>query len=213
VLSRSCDFEGSLDQRGSFGVRPKTRLPGLPIAVYVTKRRSPRPVAATKRGEHSRPRSLRLLVIVELRDGRQHVLGEATDGIVANRFVDRAQAHAKAMQECPDDGLIVGIARKPGDAFTGDCLGNCPTGRVKINAQTAGRHFDIRANVTVTLSNLELYKGRAANGGSILNGGTLTLVNCNVYDNAATDNGGAVFNDTGGELTIGAGPVFNDKVA
>ena len=94
--------------------------------------------------------------------------------------------------------------------FTGDCVGNCPTGRVKINGQTAGRHFDIRANVTVTLSNLELYNGRATNGGSILNGGTLTLVNCYLRDNAATDNGGAVFNDTGSELNISAGPLFNN---
>ena len=94
--------------------------------------------------------------------------------------------------------------------FTGDCVGNCPTGRVKINGQTSGRHFDIRANVTVTLSNLELYNGRATNGGSILNQGTLTLVNCYLRDNAATDNGGAVFNDTGGDLIVTAGALFNN---
>ena len=72
-------------------------------------------MATTKRSEHSRLRSFRFLIVVELGDGRQHVLSQAADGIVANRLVDRAQAYAKAVQERPDDRVIVGIAREPSD--------------------------------------------------------------------------------------------------
>jgi predicted outer membrane repeat protein len=125
--------------------------------------------------------------------------------------------------------------------FRGFCMGNCPTGRVKLSGLTTGRHFYISdVNATVRMSNLELYDGSAPRGGSILNRGRLTLLNCNIHDNAATSgdgggiyneggrvvisgtevrantatrNGGGVFNDEGGELTVTRSSVLDSNGA
>ena len=105
--------------------------------------------------------------------------------------------------------------------FVGVCASGaiCPAGRVKINARDLGRHFDIQPNVEVTMSNLELYRGRGTavngngtNGGSILNLGRLTLFNCYLYDNRAT-NGGGIYVADGASLSTGSLSVLQNNHA
>ncbi|MGE0820869.1 MAG: choice-of-anchor Q domain-containing protein [Candidatus Binatia bacterium] len=72
-----------------------------------------------------------------------------------------------------------------------------------------GRHFIIDTNVFVRISNLELTGGIAPDGGSIVNHGRLTLLNCRVTDNFAITRGGAIYND-GGTLVISASEIENN---
>jgi predicted outer membrane repeat protein len=98
--------------------------------------------------------------------------------------------------------------------FTGLCLDICPAGRVKLNGRGIGRHFEIGAGADVTMVNLDLYNGKAARGGSVLNRGSLTLLNCNIRSNEATNNeGGGVYVEADARLDVGLSSVFDFNIA
>jgi hypothetical protein len=59
------------------------------------------------------------------------------------------------------------------------------------------RVFSIPSSVTVTLQDLTIRYGHAVEGGGIRNSGTLTLSQCTVSDNRATERGGGLFNYAG----------------
>jgi len=88
-----------------------------------------------------------------------------------------------------------------------------------INGSDASRIFTINTGVNVTLLNLTIANGRApnSNGGSIQNGGTLTINNCTFKNNAArrtsgsTDvYGGAIYNT--GTLKVSDSSFINNVV-
>ena len=70
-----------------------------------------------------------------------------------------------------------------------------------IDAMDLGRIFSIGEGFTVTLTNATLINGKAVEGGAIYNGGSLTLSDVKLSDNAADSYGGAVFNN--GHLVVG----------
>jgi uncharacterized repeat protein (TIGR01451 family) len=96
------------------------------------------------------------------------------------------------------------------------------------------RIFEINEGVTVNIANLTLRNGKASDGGTgdnghyggaIYNKGTLLIDNCNLYNNAAGNganadnyhdggnggNGGAIYNDNSGTLTIQNSLIHDNK--
>ena len=71
-----------------------------------------------------------------------------------------------------------------------------------INGEKINFIFTVNPGVTLTIQNLILTNGTAANGGAIYNNyGSLTVTNCTFTDNTATNNnGGAIYNY--GSLTV-----------
>ncbi|BAP55042.1 hypothetical protein THII_0745 [Thioploca ingrica] len=79
------------------------------------------------------------------------------------------------------------------------------------------RVFNVNSGVTVTLKNLTIQNGNAENGGGIFSDGLLTINNCTITGNAATNNGGGIYINSG-TVTInnstisaqnGGGGIFN----
>jgi predicted outer membrane repeat protein len=75
---------------------------------------------------------------------------------------------------------------------------------ITISSNRLFRHFEVTSGATVTLNRLTLAEGKADFGGSILNGGTLTVVNTTFKNNEATLNGGAINTSAGSTTTINA---------
>jgi len=96
--------------------------------------------------------------------------------------------------------------------FEGVCKGNCAV-PVKVNARGNGRHFAINSGVTVVMSNLDLYGGSGATGGSISNSGTLTLRGCKVRGNVALQDGGGIFVGQGGTLVVESSDCLDNTAA
>jgi large repetitive protein len=74
-----------------------------------------------------------------------------------------------------------------------------------INGNNASRVFNILTGNIVTITDLTIANGKVTNnnGGGILNSGTLTLNNCNLYGNSAPGgSGGGIFNSGGVSLTL-----------
>jgi hypothetical protein len=77
-----------------------------------------------------------------------------------------------------------------------------------VQRSTAGgtpnfRVFNIQGGNTVSITDLTIANGKVTgvnSGGGLLNDGTLTMTNCNVYGNSAPNNGGGIFNN--GSLTL-----------
>lgn len=79
------------------------------------------------------------------------------------------------------------------------------TSALAISGNNASRVFRVGDGVTVSIYGMTIRDGNAAtttDGGGILNTGTLTLNNVIVTANAATDDGGGIYNGTGGILTL-----------
>jgi len=73
-----------------------------------------------------------------------------------------------------------------------------------ISGNNASRVFNIQSGQTVDVSDLTITNGKATggnNGGGVLNSGTLTLTNCNLFSNSTANNGGGIFN-SGPSLTL-----------
>ncbi|MBP2044999.1 beta strand repeat-containing protein [Methanobacterium aggregans] len=70
-----------------------------------------------------------------------------------------------------------------------------------INGQQSGNSiFYVGPGITVTITNLTLRNSTAFNGGAIYNQGNLTVTNCTLTGNTATNYGGAIYNE--GSLTV-----------
>jgi hypothetical protein len=69
-------------------------------------------------------------------------------------------------------------------------------GGLQINGNDSVGIFDVTSNSTVFLNSLTITHGSANLGGGIYNGGTLTLTNCTLSGNSATNvsGGGGIFN-------------------
>jgi uncharacterized repeat protein (TIGR01451 family) len=66
------------------------------------------------------------------------------------------------------------------------------------------RVFTVNSGTTATISSLTISSGKlnpGSDGAGVNNSGTLTLTNCNLFDNLTPNNGGAIYN-TGPSLTI-----------
>lgn len=75
-----------------------------------------------------------------------------------------------------------------------------------VQRSTAGgtpnfRVFTVNLGKTVTISSLTISNGSSTSGGGILNQGTLTLNNCNIFGNTALVVGGGIYN-LGGFLVL-----------
>jgi predicted outer membrane repeat protein len=63
--------------------------------------------------------------------------------------------------------------------------------------------FDVELGVTATITGLTIADGNYSAGGGIVNAGTLTVSNCTVSGNSATDiGGGAIFNQELATLAV-----------
>ena len=97
-----------------------------------------------------------------------------------------------------------------------------------IQRSTAGgtpdfRLFTVNGGQSLTLANLTLANGKAADGGAIFNSGTLTINNCALTGNSCTGNGGAIasfggsvtLNNTtlsGNSAVIGGGGIYSEAL-
>ena len=99
----------------------------------------------------------------------------------------------------PGTFLEGGLVLKHDLTITGD-----PGGGTAIDASgdSARRVFDLSATRTVSIDHLKLTGGRAANGGAILNSGTLQLSHVEVAGNVSTAWGGGIRNEVGADLTL-----------
>jgi hypothetical protein len=78
-------------------------------------------------------------------------------------------------------------------------------GSITIDASGIGggsRHLLVESGATVTLAGLTLTGGTAQYSGSIYNHGTLTIQRTSILDNAASAQGGGIYNQSGGVLTV-----------
>jgi hypothetical protein len=75
-----------------------------------------------------------------------------------------------------------------------------PTAGLTIDGNQLSRVFQIDGIVNVALSGLTIINGYSDSGGGIYNGGTLTLTNCTVSTNFATQQAGGILN--GGTLQL-----------
>ena len=85
------------------------------------------------------------------------------------------------------------------------------TAGVTISAQLPSRVLTVVGFTTVSLSNVTIVNGRAADGGGILNSGTLVLRNSLLAQNDASNSGGAIRNN--GTLTLLNSTVSNNQSA
>jgi hypothetical protein len=76
-------------------------------------------------------------------------------------------------------------------------------GGIRVSGNHNSRIFYAASGSTGTVDSVTLVNGSAAgtNGGAVLNRGRLTFDRCSFATNSA-DSGGAIYNDTGGNLTI-----------
>ncbi len=97
-----------------------------------------------------------------------------------------------------------------GPEFKGN---NKPT--VMIDAQNLGRVFNISSNVLVTLNYLQIQNGNAVEdkdnnfGGGIYNQGYLVINNC-IIQNSTAKNGGGVYNNYTGSLSLNVTDINNN---
>jgi len=153
---------------------------------------------------------------------------------LAFAMLQRAQA---AAQTCDEVGLDAAIAA--GGSHTFDCPGPgnvfittdtkiIPSGRsvtldggfLNINGGNAHNIFIIEAGASLTLENISIIGGNAANGGGIVNYGTLTITNSAITGHWSDFKGGAIFNAgtltisdsniSGNSAGISGGAIFND---
>ena len=81
-------------------------------------------------------------------------------------------------------------------------------------ASQGGRVLRVSGNYTVTVQNLRLTGGSAANGAGIYNSGaTLTVSNCLIYSNTASTNGGGIYNESAGSVTLSASSVVSNSAS
>ena len=71
-----------------------------------------------------------------------------------------------------------------------------------INGDNTGTIFYVGSGVNLVINNATLTDGQSYNGGAIYNDGTVTINNCTLDYNTATNNGGAIYNDVNGMATI-----------
>ena len=79
-----------------------------------------------------------------------------------------------------------------------------------IDGGGSSQIFNIASGVTVTIENLTLTNGYAYNGGTIYNRGNLTIQNCNINNNTATNYGGGIYNGSYGTCTVTDSTISNN---
>jgi predicted outer membrane repeat protein len=73
-------------------------------------------------------------------------------------------------------------------------------GGLQINGHSSVQDFNVASNTLVFLNSLTIIGGFGVYGGGIFNDGTLTLTNCILSGNSATNSGGGIYNY--GTLTL-----------
>ena len=112
------------------------------------------------------------------------VLG--TGAVYQLTATDNTTSGANAMPEITSGTTIVG------NGTTIEAMNGTPL-----------RLFYVGSSGSLTLNDLHLSGGQAADGGAIDNaGGTVALVNDTLSGNSATTSGGAIYNDAGGTVTL-----------
>ena len=78
-----------------------------------------------------------------------------------------------------------------------------PAAGVTVSGGGTSRVFQVDTGVTASISGLTITGGNANNGGGLANyGGMVTLTDCTVSDNSASNNGGGVYLNNGGTATL-----------
>jgi predicted outer membrane repeat protein len=70
-----------------------------------------------------------------------------------------------------------------------------------VDGGAAGSVFIISSGVTATLRDLTIQNGKASYGAGVYNNGNLTVVDCVIQDNTATNRGGGIYNESYATLT------------
>ncbi|MCA9901412.1 MAG: CSLREA domain-containing protein [Ardenticatenaceae bacterium] len=82
------------------------------------------------------------------------------------------------------------------------------SGVSRLDGNATSRVFQITGNVNVTLRNLLITNGKAADGGGMaVFGGNINLVNSVIEGNAASNNGGGIYMSTPGTVTLTSGGI------
>ena len=140
-----------------------------------------------------------------------HVRGSDTIGL--DQSVDNAVSGDTIQIDSGTFYLIETLAPQTGVTIVGAGAGSTildGIGKYQIMYVSPG--------VTVALSGLTLQNGTAGNGGGLDNAGTVTLTNCTLSGNTATNNGlgGGIFNDgtqKGGLMTLTGCTLSGNSVA
>ncbi|MBV9042481.1 MAG: hypothetical protein JOZ68_15870, partial [Acidimicrobiia bacterium] len=82
-------------------------------------------------------------------------------------------------------------------------------GGATLDGQNSGRVLTIPSGDSVTVRNLTIQHGSAADGGGIQNNGTLTLIASTVTNNTSSTSAGGVANE-GGTLTVHASTISSN---
>jgi len=80
-----------------------------------------------------------------------------------------------------------------------------------IDGENSRRDILINSEVTATLEHFSIQRGLYGGGGGIFTNGTLTLDNCSVISNTASNEGGGVFIQHGGTLTLNQSSIGYNK--
>ena len=77
-------------------------------------------------------------------------------------------------------------------------------GGITLSGDYSSRVLTIAAGKNVTINNATITRGNSGveDGGGIFNSGNLTLSGLAIYDNLSSNNGGAIYNDSTGTLTV-----------
>ena len=74
------------------------------------------------------------------------------------------------------------------------------------------RVFEVDGGASAVLSGLTISHGQADNGAGIYNNGTLTVSNCTIDSNSASDSGGGIYNNNG-TVTVSDSTTISDNTA
>jgi parallel beta-helix repeat protein len=115
------------------------------------------------------------------------------------------------------DGKVHTIALTSGELLVSRNITIAGAGadKLTISGSHLSRVFEVASSTrSVVLSGLTITGGLAqfANGGGVLNHGSLTVSTCVVSDNSATGSGGGVFNDDTGTLNVTGSTISHNTV-
>src|ERR1700722_10690801 len=132
----------------------------------------------------------------------RYALANLDTGTAANtnpinfQYIDAFPPFKSIITETAADGG--GLTISQGGTINGVAING--SGGVAIDGGNAFTVFTVNNGVNAVLNGLTITHGNGANGGGILNHGTLTINDSTLLDNSASASGGGVYND--GALTV-----------
>ena len=116
------------------------------------------------------------------------------DDLIVVRTTDEANA---VVYSSANDALSFSIAAGSRGSVKIVAYGDQP---LTINANELSRVATVASGTTATFANVTFTGGKDAKGGGINNAGSLTMIDCTIKENTASDSGGGIYSS--GELTV-----------